>query len=442
MKGFDRLLDKLEQLSDGELHLLSKSGKWQFHILDGQLIYASGEALAVRRFRRAVRAHRPGWEWFVSPEWCSQKRPWEILLIESALVHAQLSSIQVKLILRMVLQECLFELMYDPEAESEWHPYHMEASSAYRSAALSVSEVRRVWHKTQSLYQNWQTGRLGDLRLSASPVLLREALSSEAPTSEVLSSETGQESSAQSLLADWPPTAGRYLEGNAELWDLLQNVEPSLTKLSKLLLSMIRAGTIRFQETADLPLPIENLTAQNPAAQSPVAQSPTDGLQRPADTVVTASSQRMPLGTTRRSASALAAPTSSEQAQPRLIACIDDSPVLTQLLKKILTSAGYRTLSIPEPMRGFSKLIEHRPNLILLDLMLPNADGYSVCKFLRETPAFEKTPIIILTGQDSNLDRLRARLAGATEFLTKPPQAEALLETIKALLDADGSAGN
>ena len=82
-------------------------------------------------------------------------------------------------------------------------------------------------------------------------------------------------------------------------------------------------------------------------------------------------------------------------------------------------------------MHGFSKLIEHRPQLILLDLMLPNADGYSICKFLRETPAFAKTPIIILTGQDTNLDRMRARLAGATEFLGKPPKAEALIGMIE-----------
>ncbi|MGB7250560.1 MAG: response regulator [Phormidesmis sp.] len=427
MKGFDKLLEKLEQLSDGELHVLSKFGKWQFHILDGQLIYASSETLAVRRFRRAVQAHRPGWEWFVSPQWCSEKRPWEILLIEWALVHAQLSTIQVKLILRMVLQECLFELMYDPEAESEWHPYHMEASSAYRSAALSISEVRRVWHKTQSLYQNWQDNWLGDLRLSASPVL----------SPEISSSEADQENAAQSLLADWPPTSKRYLKGDAELWDLLQNVEPSLPKLSKRLLSMIKAEAIEFREIEDLPLPIDDLAAQNLATQNPAAQSSTTRLQRPADTVVSSSSQRMPLDTTRRAASALVASTSSESSQPKLVACIDDSPVLTQLLKKILTSAGYRTLSIPEPMRGFSKLIEHRPDLILLDLMLPNADGYSICKFLRETPAFEKTPIIILTGQDSNLDRLRARLAGATEFLTKPPQAEMLLEMIKSLLGPD-----
>ncbi|MEL7315628.1 MAG: response regulator, partial [Cyanobacteria bacterium J06559_3] len=116
------------------------------------------------------------------------------------------------------------------------------------------------------------------------------------------------------------------------------------------------------------------------------------------------------------------------------IACIEDSPVLSHRLKRILATAGYHTLLIHEPMRGFSELIEHRPDLILLDLMLPNADGYSVCKFLRDTPVFEKTPIVILTGQNSPIDRTRARLAGANEFLTKPPQSEKLLAIIREQL--------
>ncbi|MEM9906962.1 MAG: response regulator, partial [Cyanobacteria bacterium P01_D01_bin.44] len=120
----------------------------------------------------------------------------------------------------------------------------------------------------------------------------------------------------------------------------------------------------------------------------------------------------------------------ADRSQP-LIACIDDSPVLAHNLRKILESAGYPMISIQEPMRGFSMLIEHRPDLILLDLNLPNADGYSICKFLRDSPVFEKTPIIILTGQDTHADRLKARSVGATDFLAKPPQSQELLGAIQ-----------
>ncbi len=82
-------------------------------------------------------------------------------------------------------------------------------------------------------------------------------------------------------------------------------------------------------------------------------------------------------------------------------------------------------------MQGFSQLIEHIPSLILLDVMLPHTDGYNICRFLRDTPVFKKTPIIILTGRSKPVDRARASMAGATEFLVKPPEAKELLETIR-----------
>ena len=95
---------------------------------------------------------------------------------------------------------------------------------------------------------------------------------------------------------------------------------------------------------------------------------------------------------------------------------------------------GYDVLTIQEPMAGFGELIKHQPDLILLDLHMPNANGYSVCKFLRETPVFNKTPIIILTSQDTMIDRTRAKLAGATDFIAKPPEANVLLQMLNNLL--------
>ena len=65
---------------------------------------------------------------------------------------------------------------------------------------------------------------------------------------------------------------------------------------------------------------------------------------------------------------------------------------------------------------------------------MPNASGYSVCKFLRESPVFENTPIVILTAQDGNIDRVKAKLAGATDFVNKPPEAKTLIPLIKKYL--------
>lgn len=388
------LLDKLDQLHDGELCLSGPSGQQRFYLLDGQLLYASDKLLAVRRFRRAARYYRPSWKWSTNPAWSAETQSWEILLLERALSLNQLSPIQVKLILRTVLQECLFELMHDDGVTSEWRDVHLEVSSAYRSAALSGAEVKRIIHKTESMHQAWQAGPLGNFRLSMSPVVAdgRDAASFRLPA--------------------------KYLQGTTDLWDVLQTQTSSLEKLNEHLFPMVESGAVALKAIPDLPLPLDDEATSTPSVE--IAAGALLGQE-----------QNLSNDFAEQSSSLGVSATSS---QPALIACIDDSPVLTQSLKKILTAAGYRTLSIPEPMRGFAKLIDHRPDLILLDLMLPNADGYSVCKFLRETPLFEKTPIIILTGQDSSLDRLRAKLVGATEFLTKPPQPEALLKMIEMYL--------
>jgi chemotaxis family two-component system response regulator PixG len=86
-------------------------------------------------------------------------------------------------------------------------------------------------------------------------------------------------------------------------------------------------------------------------------------------------------------------------------------------------------------MRGFTQLIEQKPDLILLDLQLPNVDGYSVCKFLRDSSVFEKTPIIILTAHNTVVDRVRAKQVGATAFLGKPPQSQELLQMVQKYLN-------
>ncbi|MEO0647606.1 MAG: response regulator [Cyanobacteria bacterium J06650_10] len=392
MEVLNELIERLEQLVDGELSLTNSSGQWRFYVLDGQLLYVSSSVLAVRRFDRAVRCYRPRWEWSVASEWALDSQSWELPLLERAIAQNQLSPIQIKLILRMVAEECLVELLCEGVVKSEWHPYHLESSSAYRSAALSATETRRILSKAERIAQSWKASPLGHLSLSATPI----------------ASVPG----ALGVLA----IPSQCLEGGMTLWDILASHVSSLGKLTQLLLPLVESQKVTFQLLLDLPLPFEKPSAARlavPQAARDLASSATTAQRSPSSSFASS-----------------AQPATATGKAP-LIACIDDSPVLTLSLKKILTSAGYRTLSIPEPMRGFSKLIEYQPDLILLDLMLPNADGYSVCKFLRETPAFAKTPIIILTGQDSNLDRMRARLVGATEFLTKPPKPVALLEMIE-----------
>ena len=112
-------------------------------------------------------------------------------------------------------------------------------------------------------------------------------------------------------------------------------------------------------------------------------------------------------------------PSSSNQVEKPLIACVDDSPLICQSLEKFLSAKGYRVVGINDPIRAFSVLIASKPDLIFLDLMMPGTNGYEVCEKLRKIALFRNTPIVILTGNDGVVDRVRAKMVGATDFLSK-----------------------
>lgn len=102
-----------------------------------------------------------------------------------------------------------------------------------------------------------------------------------------------------------------------------------------------------------------------------------------------------------------------------LIACVDDSPLICNSMEKFLTAQGYRFTGINDPLRAFSVLLALKPDLIFLDLMMPNTNGYEVCEKLRRISYFRNTPIVILTGNDSVIDRMKAKMVGASGFLSK-----------------------
>lgn len=117
-----------------------------------------------------------------------------------------------------------------------------------------------------------------------------------------------------------------------------------------------------------------------------------------------------------------------------LIACIDDSLSVYKNLEKIITGHGHRSIGIQDPLKIIPSLIRNKPDLIFLDLVMPVTNGYEVCEQIRKTPSLVNVPIIILTGSDGLIDRVRTKFVGANGFLGKPIQAEAIVKTIDKYL--------
>ena len=110
---------------------------------------------------------------------------------------------------------------------------------------------------------------------------------------------------------------------------------------------------------------------------------------------------------------------SPETKVPRVV-CIDDDNVIRKTVESILNEHGYEATGISSPLQALSLVFQIKPDLILCDIAMPELDGYEICTMLRSSSAFRQTPIVMLTGIDGFIDRVQARMAGATDYFTKP----------------------
>jgi two-component system, chemotaxis family, response regulator PixG len=112
------------------------------------------------------------------------------------------------------------------------------------------------------------------------------------------------------------------------------------------------------------------------------------------------------------------------------IACIDDSPTVLQAINSFLDDTSFSVLMINDPIKALMQVVRNKPDLILLDVGMPNLDGYELCSMLRKHPSFKNTPVIMVTGLTGFIDRAKAKLVGASGYLTKPFTQSELLKIV------------
>ncbi len=115
----------------------------------------------------------------------------------------------------------------------------------------------------------------------------------------------------------------------------------------------------------------------------------------------------------------------------KLILVIEDEAAIADILKFNLTKSGYKVINAYDGEEGYNLAIEEKPDLILLDVMLPKMDGFEVCKKIREK---QPTPIIMLTARDEEVDKIVGLELGADDYMTKPYSMRELVARIKANL--------
>ena len=297
---------------------------------------------------------------------------WEYQLLQQGIAKNEMNLEQAKAIVQSSVSEVFFSLIGQSSLRRQWCPSKQYVSNVIPSLLLSLTEVQQVLYSTQQIWQKWKAMSLWPIEPEQAPLLR-------------LPAELKNRFSSNSFLS-----LANVFNGENTLWDIAFKKKQCVTVATRALQNYIKQGLVNFRTVPDLPSPIEQW----------------------------------------RLAAAIAKP-----GRP-LIACIDDSPTVCAFLEQILCEGGYRVLKIQDPMQGVSLLAKHNPALIIMDVLMPKTNGFALCNFLRKTSAFSETPIVFLTGKDSIIDRTRAKLIGASDFLSKPASPEKVLQVVDKYLKA------
>ncbi|PTD96652.1 twitching motility response regulator PilG [Pseudothauera lacus] len=109
---------------------------------------------------------------------------------------------------------------------------------------------------------------------------------------------------------------------------------------------------------------------------------------------------------------------------------IDDSNTIRRSAEIFLGQAGCQVLLAEDGFDALSKITDHHPDVIFVDIMMPRLDGYQTCALIKKNTRLAATPVIMLSSKDGLFDRARGRMVGSDEYLTKPFTKDSLLKAV------------
>ena len=343
---------------------------WVIYLYLGRIVYASGGVHPVRRWRRHVAAYCP--ERLVDTE--ELKLALANIAQEESRISWEYQLLSVWIDRQKITREqatkviraTVIEVLFDVTQAMEVECEIL--ADNLLTTRLILIDAEQVIKEADKLYQAWRAAKVADRSPDLAPIIRQpEALRSKTPPQVY-----------QNLI--------QLLNGKQTLRDLGIRMKRDVVTVTRSLLPYIQMGLVQLVAVSDITLP----------SSTPVAQK-----------------------------------LFKDKTPRRLtIACIDDSPVICQTMENIITEAGYNFVSEMDGLRAIAVLLSRKPDLIFLDLVMPNTNGYEICSQLRKLSFFKHTPIVILTGNDGIVDRVRAKMVGSTDFLGKPANAEQVLATI------------
>ncbi|MFP5273304.1 response regulator [Coleofasciculus sp.] len=365
--------------------------QWKLFFSVGSLIGCDSEVHPVRRWYRQLSLHCPS---LAVNSVIQEGEPIQYQDYES--LSKQVKQGQVPLgQMAAIVEGHTGEVLFDIIQAGEQQNYHSGLYLSYRvipqdsiDLGWVVVRAERVWQQVFQDWQAWQQAGLADISPNLAPKILQ----------------------AEQLRLQTSPSAYRNLttlaDGTQTLRDLAVKLKQNILPLTHSIAPYIRKNLIALIEVEDLKVSILSPKLVEPKSQ----QNGRISSQKSSATL------------------------SSSKSASAVIAYIDDSRIDSQMMGYILEEAGYNFVSIQDSVQALVVLLENKPDLIFLDLVMPVANGYEICSQIRRVSVFQNIPVIILTGNDGIVDRVRAKMVGASGFLPKPITQQKVLSTLQRYL--------
>ena len=123
-----------------------------------------------------------------------------------------------------------------------------------------------------------------------------------------------------------------------------------------------------------------------------------------------------------------------EELQGIKVLVIDDSKTIRRSAETLLSKEGCEVFTATDGFDALSKIADNRPEVILVDIMMPRLDGYQTCALIKNNSEFKTTPVVMLSSKDGLFDKAKGRIVGSDHYLTKPFKKDDLLGTIRSLI--------
>ncbi|NJN61643.1 MAG: response regulator [Coleofasciculaceae cyanobacterium RL_1_1] len=428
----------------GRLAVSTDGLTWHIFFRLGRIVWIEGGVHPVRRWLRLCERYLPS----VEPQMIaalhrdvatSEAWPYEALCM--ALQKHLTSREQLQAAIMDVAMEAMFDILQTAQHSDLTYICFAEEAP---SQSLALLKVKDVFGHALRQWEAWNQIELGDYSPNLAPSIvsierLREIVSPQA---------------AHRL--------SHMAQGDRSLRDLAVTLDRDLLRLSRSLLGGVRQGAIALLEIKDCELPVavqqtvsslqasdfvvstpEGLVSSPPTLTAPQTHPPTRSPgSSPSSTIsatpVAPSSFENTQDSDRTSPTVafdfVDADEMLANSQKPTIIHIDDSPQNCGIARSILEAAGYRYLDINDPLQAIPTLLQAKPELVLLDLMMPVINGYELCSQIRRVSSLKDLPIVMLTSQDGIVDRVRAKVVKASAFLSKPIEPSKLLQTVNQFI--------